>query len=152
MLQNALHFFGDDQGKAYLLSAIVGEIGNNSFDHNLGSWKDIPGIFFGYSFPDNGEWLVVLADRGQGILKTLRHARPSLANDLDALKVAFTEKLSGRAPEDRGNGLKFVKNGVQEESFHLFFTSGNAQAQLNDDVIFSESEEGVEGCFALLSK
>ena len=29
-----------------LLSAVAGEIGNNSFDHNLGNWPDIPGIFF----------------------------------------------------------------------------------------------------------
>ena len=152
MLQNALRFFGADEAKAYLLTAIVGEIGSNSFDHNLGNWADVPGIFFGYSFPNDGEWFVVLADRGQGILKTLRHARPSLANDLDALKVAFTEKLSGRAPEDRGNGLKFVRNGVQEESFHLFFSSGTAKAKLNAETNFSESEEGIHGCFALLSK
>ena len=26
-----------------LLSAVAGEIGNNSFDHNLGNWRDIPG-------------------------------------------------------------------------------------------------------------
>jgi len=29
-----------------LVVAMVGEIGNNSFDHNVGSWPDIPGIFF----------------------------------------------------------------------------------------------------------
>ena len=36
------------EGDAYMLAAIAGEIGNNSFDHNLGSWPDVPGIFFGY--------------------------------------------------------------------------------------------------------
>ena len=29
-----------------LITAVAGEIGNNSFDHNLGNWPDIPGIFF----------------------------------------------------------------------------------------------------------
>ena len=33
---------------AYIISAIAGEIGNNSFDHNLGKWPDVIGIFFGY--------------------------------------------------------------------------------------------------------
>ena len=31
-----------------LLIAVAGEIGNNSFDHNLGDWSDIKGVFFGY--------------------------------------------------------------------------------------------------------
>ncbi|MBI5614342.1 MerR family DNA-binding transcriptional regulator, partial [Candidatus Gottesmanbacteria bacterium] len=31
---------------ASLISATAGEIGNNSFDHNLGNWPDITGIFF----------------------------------------------------------------------------------------------------------
>ena len=58
-----------------LISSIVGEIGNNSFDHNLGNWPDVPGVFFAY---DLNKKTVVLADRGQGILKTLRRARPKL--------------------------------------------------------------------------
>ena len=29
-----------------LLPAIAGEIGNNSFDHNIGNWPDMPGAFF----------------------------------------------------------------------------------------------------------
>jgi len=33
---------------AYVISAIAGEIGSNSFDHNLGKWPDVIGIFFGY--------------------------------------------------------------------------------------------------------
>lgn len=31
-----------------LLVAIAGEIGNNSFDHNLGNWPDVAGILFAY--------------------------------------------------------------------------------------------------------
>ena len=30
----------------FLIGAVIGEIGNNSFDHNLGNWRDLPGIFF----------------------------------------------------------------------------------------------------------
>jgi len=47
-----------------LIVAVAGEIGNNSFDHNLGNWPDIPGVFFSYSIRDRK---LVLADRGQFI-------------------------------------------------------------------------------------
>jgi len=32
-----------------LVTSSVGEIGNNSCDHNIGRWPDAPGLFFGYS-------------------------------------------------------------------------------------------------------
>ena len=78
-----------------LLSAVAGEIGNNSFDHNLGNWPDIPGIFFSY---DMRIRTVVLADRGQGILATLKRVKPQLHTASEALNVAFTETISGRSP------------------------------------------------------
>src|SRR3989344_3557089 len=52
-----------------LIVAIAGEIGNNSFDHNLGKWPDVPGIFFGYNLEKG---MIVLADRGLGVLYTLK--------------------------------------------------------------------------------
>src|SRR3989344_3549698 len=94
-----------------LLVAVAGEIGNNSFDQNLGSWPDTPGIFFAY---DVHKRTIVLADRGLGILTTLKRVKPELNTDEEALRVAFTEILSGRAPENRGNGLKFVRKIVAE--------------------------------------
>jgi len=33
------------EGDAYMAGAIAGEIGNNSFDHNIGNWPDMAGIF-----------------------------------------------------------------------------------------------------------
>lgn len=89
-----------------LISASTGEIGNNSFDHNLGNWQDIPGIFFYYNLK-KGE--IILADRGQGILATLKKVKPDLNDHQDALKVAFTEIISGRAPEARGQRIKICK-------------------------------------------
>jgi excisionase family DNA binding protein len=96
---------------APLLVAMVAEIGNNSFDHNLGNWPDIAGLFFAV---DYGGRKIALADRGRGILQTLRAVRPDLDNHVDALRVGLTEIISGRAPEPRGNGLKFVRAVVQE--------------------------------------
>lgn len=110
-----------------LITAIVGEIGNNSYDHNLGNWPDIRGIFFAY---DLNKKQIVLADRGRGILKTLRKVRPKLKNDKEALEVAFTEVVSGRAPEARGNGLKFVKQVVSDNPFDLNFYTGDAKLHI----------------------
>ncbi len=134
-----------------LLSAIVGEIGNNSFDHNLGNWTDIPGIFFGYDL-EKGE--VVLADRGQGILKTLKRVKPELVSDEQALKVAFTEIISGRAPEARGNGLKFVKKIVMENDIKLLFKTGSARLDLKKGDIelnIKKEDSYIQGCSVLIN-
>lgn len=107
-----------------LLVAVIGEIGNNSFDHNLGNWLDEPGIYFS---SDIQKGTVVLADRGQGILATLKRVRPSLETHLEALRVALMEVISGRAPEPRGNGLKFVRAVVLERGLNVSLQSGDAR-------------------------
>lgn len=138
-----------------LISSIVGEIGNNSFDHNLGSWPDIRGIFFAY---DLKKRQIVLADRGQGILTTLKRARPTLTNDSEALMTAFTEKISGRAPENRGNGLKYVKKVLvdikKDIPLKLHFQSGNAFIILNDKTLnlkIEQANTSFRGCLALIN-
>ncbi len=92
-----------------LAIAVAGEVGNNSFDHNLGNWRDIPGCWFETQFTGGRLWICI-ADRGQGVLRSLRRADPTLADEQTALVTAFERILSGRAPENRGNGLKFVRN------------------------------------------
>lgn len=134
---------------AYILTAIGGEIGNNSFDHNVGNWPDILGIFFDYEIQEN-EIVLILADRGRGILFTLSKIKPELKNDIEALQVAFTEKISGRAPENRGNGLKFVRQNVKDIGMHLDFYSGNAHAKLNSGLEIHEFEKTVAGCLAII--
>lgn len=131
-----------------LVVAITGEIGNNSFDHNLGNWPDINGIFFGYCL---NEKMVILADRGQGILTTLKRVSPTLITHQQALATAFTKIISGRAPENRGNGLKFVKTVIQKNDFELFFQSGDAILHINkknENIIYEKSDNNIKGCFA----
>jgi excisionase family DNA binding protein len=133
-----------------LITSMVGEIGNNSFDHNLGNWRDVPGIFFGY---DLSKSYVVLADRGQGVLKTLKRVKPELENDQQALRTAFTEIISGRAPEARGNGLKYVRNIISENDFELYFQSVGAQINLNkqsNDLNIKTADAPIRGCLALI--
>ena len=134
-----------------LITAIVGEIGNNSYDHNLGNWPDIMGIFFAY---DINKKQIVLADRGQGLLKTLKKVKPNLSNDEEALKVAFTEIISSRKPEARGNGLKFVRQVVSDNSsFSVEFYSGSAKLfikQGSKNLNIQNSDINYSGCISLI--
>src|SRR3989339_903351 len=97
-----------------LVVAIAGEIGNNSYNHNLGNL-------------------------------------PDMKDDKDALDVAFTQHVSGRAPENRGNGLKFVKDVVLANPLSLQFASGSAELILNRVPGKMENIEAgvpVHGCLA----
>ena len=134
-----------------LLVSVAGEIGNNSFDHNLGQWPDIPGIFFGY---DLNKKQIVLADRGLGVLETLKRVKPKLIGHRQALEVAFTEIISGRAPEKRGNGLKYVREVISENPINLLFQSGDAELKIlggSQDLTITNVADGFHGCFALIS-
>ncbi len=135
---------------ASLIVSAVGEIGNNSFDHNLGNWRDIMGILYAY---DIGKRQVVLADRGQGVFTTLKRVKPGLETDEDALKVAFTEVISGRAPEARGNGLKLVKMIVERYPVCVDFYSGTGKASLRHGREMKIEKSGflVGGCFAFIT-
>jgi len=95
----------------------------------------------------------VLADRGLGILTTLKRVRPHLENAGEALQVAFTETISGRYPETRGNGLKFVRSIIVKYPFALSFQTGDAYLFLkeNDTAISVQKlEEPIKGCFAII--
>ena len=120
----------DTKDMASLVTAVTGEIGNNSFDHNFGNWPDIFGVFFGY---DTSKRVVVLADRGLGIRATLSRVRPDIDSDIMALRVAFTERVSGRAPEQRGNGLKFVSNVATDNPLGVYLHSGTALTEIAKD-------------------
>lgn len=133
-----------------LATAVAGEIGNNSFDHNLGNWADTMGVFFHY---DEKEKIIILADRGQGILATLKRVKPELKTSEDALEVAFTLAISGRQSEVRGNGLKFVRSVITTHPFSLDFQTGNAFLHLKQgdlDIVIQEASTSMRGCFATI--
>ncbi|KKQ27501.1 MAG: hypothetical protein US42_C0008G0012 [Candidatus Magasanikbacteria bacterium GW2011_GWC2_37_14] len=133
---------------SFLLSAVVGEIGNNSFDHNLGNWPDVPGIFFKI---DVAEKIIILADRGQGIFMSLQKIKPEIKNYLEALEIAFTEIISGRTPEHRGNGLKFVKRVIEENNLKLKFYSGDAKCLIEKgETKFLKTGKPINGALAVI--
>ncbi len=150
-MQDLLIRSGKEGALFSLIVAIAGEIGNNSFDHNLGNWPDVPGVFFGF---DINKGMVVLADRGLGILETLRRVRPDLKDHTESMIVAFTEIVSGREPEKRGNGLKFVRKVIAENSIDLFFQSGDTELWLdknNANLRIAISPENIRGCLAVIT-
>ena len=131
----------------YLASAVIGEIGNNTFDHN---WDYAEGQSRGAYFNADYHGFIVLADFGRGLRKSLATVK-ECESDLDAITTAFTEHLSGRAPEQRGNGLKFVSETVKEKGWSLYFQSGAACCIIgNGKVAFKSTDSTICGCFAIL--
>lgn len=141
----------ENKSLSSLLTSITGEIGNNSFDHNLGQWPDLPGIFFGY---DLKKKQIILADKGVGVFKTLKRVKPKLKNHKEALLTAFTEIVSGRSPEARGNGLKYVRKIISKYPINLTFQTGNAKLILKKDVQNIKIEntlKNINGCLVLIT-
>lgn len=126
-----------------LVIATTGEIGNNSFDHNLGQWRDVPGCWFESQVSGRHLWICI-ADRGQGIYQSLVKVHPELTDEQTALNAAFETIISGRAPERRGNGLKFVRS-------NLSSTPGSGIACVSGTGQVSYGEQG-ERCRTFLDK
>lgn len=148
-LENDLQKVDDFGIHHSLLTSMVGEIGDNSYAHNLGNWPDILGIFFAY---DLNKRVIVLVDRGRGILETLRVVLPGLKSHKEALNVAFTEIISGRFPERRGNGLKSVAQNIFTSDVRLTFRTGDAQLDLKkgDQNLNIIECETFHGCYVVL--
>ena len=128
-----------------LIISTIGEIGNNSFDHNLGQWQDVPGCWFETQVTRQRLWILI-ADRGQGIFRSLSRVA-SILNEQDAVEKAFKEHISGRAPEKRGNGLKYVTNVIAEKS-----AAGLACCSGSGQIRFGEFGEACSNVFKSISK
>ena len=138
------------ENMASLLTLIAGEIGDNSFAHNIGNWPDVPGIFFGYNI---NKRIIVLADRGRRVKTTLQQARPNLATDVEALRMAFTEIVSGRNPEKRGNGLKVVRGIAESNEISLLFRSGIGMVNIplhHRSMRITMTDENIRGTYAII--
>lgn len=135
----------------WLFGAVIGEIGFNTFDHNFGFNHSIKkGLYCNFEFDTDS---VLLLDCGRGIKDSLTKVRPDLQDDLSAIRVAFTEMVSGRAPEQRGNGLKFVLNSIIQNNWYMYYQSGNAICLADSTgYSFSTSELNYSGCLCLLRR
>ena len=98
--------------------------------------------------------MIVLADRGQGVRATLRRVRPELETDKEALYVAFTEIVSGRSPEKRGNGLKVVRRVAENGPIGLEYRSGLGIVKIPGppgQTVFGATTENVRGTYAIIT-
>ncbi len=128
---------------AYLILASCGEIGNNCFDHNLGHWQENPGCLF-----IREDKYCIIADRGRGIKNSLSHVI-KLDND-KYVEYAYNHIISGRAPEKRGNGLKFVKRSIESCNISLFSYSNNEHVQFGQKPTRFDQLKN-QGVFTILS-
>ncbi|MBI2062198.1 MAG: hypothetical protein HYT64_00670 [Candidatus Yanofskybacteria bacterium] len=84
----------------------------------------------------------------------LKRVKPELSTDEEALQVAFTEILSGRSPESRGNGLKFVRKIIFENPIGLLFQTGSAELILEKEsreLDIKVARKPFRGCLALIT-
>lgn len=135
----------------WLFGAVIGEIGFNTFDHNFGFNHSIKkGLYCNFDFGTNS---VLLLDCGRGLKDSLIKVQSNLKDDSEAIRIAFTEMISGRAPEQRGNGLKFVLNSIIQNKWYMYYQSGNAICLADSTGFsFSTSELNYSGCLCLLSR
>ena len=88
------------------------------------------------------------------VFETLKRVRPGLKDHQEALKTAFTEIISGRKPEARGNGLKYVRSVISNNPINLIFQTGDAKLTLNGgsaNLDIQTTKENIRGCLALIT-
>lgn len=126
---------GLDENQARLIAALVGELGNNVYDHNLGNWPtDISGCFITAQNYSQRKCLeFVIGDPGIGFLGSLKNAYPDLKDDLGAIKLGLSGK-TGWIDTKRGNGLLFVQKAAFERfSGEILIHSGNGLVIIGKD-------------------
>ena len=133
----------------YLEAAVIGEIGNNTFDHNFGFNTNYPwGVYCNTTYEEK---YVVIADYGRGVKQSLLPVLPSIASDKEAVEIAFIKRISGRSPEQRGNGLKFVSETIRQNNWHLYFQSGTGSCSIDrNGIVFFEKTDSLIGCLAII--
>lgn len=102
--------FGMSEDDERYATALVGELGNNVYDHNEGSWPtDARGaIVIAQHYPKFHRVNVAVADPGVGFLGSLKLAQPGINDDVEAIKLGLTG-VTGRIGENRGNGLRLIQ-------------------------------------------
>ncbi|MBU4204948.1 hypothetical protein KKE19_03550 [Patescibacteria group bacterium] len=115
-IKNMFTKIGMNEKEGSMATALVGELGNNVFDHNEGLWPtNVRGaIILAQNNPIKNKIEVVVADPGVGFQSSLRLAEPSPNNDIDAIKLGLSG-VTGRIGEPRGNGLRVIQEWTIEK-------------------------------------
>jgi len=115
-IQRIFAHFGLNEVERSMATSLVGELGNNVFDHNDGQWPtSVRGaIILAQMNPQKRRVEVVVADPGIGFSGSLKALNPNIASDVDAIKLGLTG-VTGRVGESRGQGLQIVQNWTIEK-------------------------------------
>jgi len=142
--------FGLDEEDAKRAVVIVGELGNNVFDHNLGNWPtNFSGsIIAAQNYPRLKRIEMIIADAGVGFMGSLRGAFPDLKSDVEAIKKGLSGH-SGWIGVRRGNGLQTVQRWTID-NFHgaLTIHSGNGLVQVDEHGIEARETVPILGTLA----
>jgi hypothetical protein len=96
------------------------------------------------------EWLKRNQKALLKIWKTQK-VKNDIKTDEQAMNIALTEVISGRAPEQRGNGLKFVSKVVKMKNWYLYLQSGNGCIEISKGTAeFTTKPDYVYGCLAII--
>ena len=132
--------FGLVENDARLITAIVGELGNNVFDHNLGNWPtDISGCFIAaQNYPLEKILEFTIGDTGMGFLGSLKARFPNLKNDIEAISCGLAGN-TGRINEIRGNGLRIIQSWtINNFCGNIYIHSGNGFVEIDKNGIKSK--------------
>lgn len=102
--------YGLDLNDSYRATNVIGELGNNVFDHNSGNWptNTVGCIIAAQRYPLHGRIEIAVADPGVGFWGSLKARFPNIKNDIEAIKLGLAGN-TGRIGEVRGNGLKLIQ-------------------------------------------
>ena len=129
--------FGLSEADSQRATAVIGELGNNVFDHNLGNWPTpiVGAIIAGQNYPAYKKIEITIGDPGVGFYESLTKAFPDINSDTDAIKKGL-EGNTGRVGEQRGNGLKLIQEWtINNFSGQVMIHSGDGLAIVAKDGI-----------------
>lgn len=105
---------------------VMARLAGNAFDHNDGHWHEAPGCWLETQLVGKRLWICV-ADRGQGVLRSLRRAHPDIPDEQAALAAAFERTISGSGR--KGEGLKKVRATVMTGERGIACRSGRGLSE-----------------------
>lgn len=146
MFQN----FGLGIQDSYLATGVVGELGNNVFDHNSFSWPtNISGsIIMAQNYPKMRCIEVAIGDPGIGFRGSLATAFPKLTSDIEAIRTGLAGN-SGRVGETRGNGLRLIQQWtIQNFSGMVMVQSGDGLVIVRKGQIEDRTVQRIVGTLA----
>lgn len=142
--------FGLSDQDSFLATGVVGELGNNVFDHNSFSWPtNISGsVIMAQNYPKMRCIEVAIGDPGIGFRGSLAVAFPQLKSDVEAIRTGLAGH-SGRIGETRGNGLRLIQQWtIQNFSGTVMVQSGDGLVIVRKGQIEDRTVQRIVGTLA----